>query len=47
MTVDYQIVVDLVCNIMLIAFPIGLIFMFCQKVIGIFVAFVFGKEISF
>ena len=47
MTVDYQIVVDLVTNIMLVAFPIALIFMICQKITGIFISFVFGKEINF
>lgn len=47
MELNYQIVIDLVSNMMLIAFPIALIFMIVQKVIGIFVSFVFGKEISF
>ena len=47
MTVDYQIVVDLVTNIMLVAFPIALIFMICQKITGIFISFVLGKEINF
>lgn len=45
--VDYQIIVNLVANMMIIAFPIAMIFMICQKLIGIFIAFVFGKEISF
>lgn len=47
MELNYQIVIDLVSNMMLIAFPIALIFMIVQKVIGIFVSFVFGKEITF
>lgn len=47
MELNYQIVIDLVSNIMLIAFPIALIFMIVQKVVGIFVSFVFGKEITF
>lgn len=47
MELNYQIVIDLVSNMMLIAFPIALIFMIVQKVIGIFVSFVFGKEINF
>lgn len=47
MELNYQVVIDLVSNMMLIAFPIGLVFMIVQKVIGIFVSFVFGKEISF
>lgn len=44
---NYQIVVDLATNIMLVAFPIALVFMIVQKITGIFVSFVFGKEISF
>ena len=47
MELNYQVVLDLVSNMMLIAFPIALVFMIVQKVIGIFVSFVFGKEISF
>lgn len=47
MELNYQIVIDSVSNMMLIAFPIALIFMIVQKVIGIFVSFVFGKEITF
>ena len=47
MELSYQVVIDLVSNIMLIAFPIALIFMIVQKVVGIFVSFVFGKEITF
>lgn len=47
MELNYQIVIDLVSNIMLIAFPIALIFMIVQKVVGIFISFVFGKEITF
>lgn len=47
MELNYQIVIDLVSNMMMVAFPIALIFMIVQKVIGIFVSFVFGKEITF
>lgn len=47
MDINYQIVVEMLVNIMTIAFPIALIFMICQKIIGIFVAFVMGKDVSF
>lgn len=47
MELNYQTVIDLVTNMMLVAFPIALIFMICQKIIGMFVSFVFGKEITF
>ncbi len=43
----YQPVVDLVVNVLYVAFPIALIFMIVQKCIGIFISFVFGKEITF
>ena len=47
MVPNYQVVVDLASNIMLISFPIALIFMIVQKVTGIFISFVFGKEVTF
>lgn len=47
MELNYQVVIDLVSNMMIVAFPIALIFMIVQKVVGIFVSFVFGKEITF
>lgn len=47
MELNYQVVIDLVTNIMTVAFPIALIFMICQKIIGLFVSFVFGKEVTF
>lgn len=43
----YQPVVNLVVNVLYVSFPIALIFMICQKLIGIFISFVFGKEITF
>lgn len=45
--IDYQIVVNLVCFIMAISFPIALIFMIIQKIIGSFIGVCFGKNISF
>lgn len=47
MELNYQCVIDLITNMMTITFPIALIFMICQKLIGIFVSFVFGKEVDF
>lgn len=44
---NYQEVVDLLTVIMAVAFPISLIFMIAQKLVGIFISFVFGKEINF
>ena len=47
MTIDYQEVVNLMINVLYVSFPIALIFMICQKLVGIFVSFVFGKEVTF
>lgn len=47
MELNYQIVINLVSQMMLIAFPIALVFMITQKVAGIFISGVFGKDISF
>lgn len=45
--IDYQVVINMVCTFMSLAFPIALIFMVVQKITGIFISFVFGKEITF
>ncbi len=47
MALNYQVVVNLVCSIMMIAFPIALVFMIAQKITGIFISFVFGREVTF
>ena len=44
---NYQVIIDLLANVMLVAFPIALIFMICQKIIGVFISFVFNKEVTF
>ena len=44
---DYQIIINLVAYIFAISFPIALIFMISQKIIGSFMGVVFGKDISF
>lgn len=44
---DYQVVVNLVCYVMAISFPIALVFMISQKIIGTFMGVAFGKNISF
>lgn len=47
MEMNYQIVLQMLTNVMLVSFPIALIFMVVQKVVGIFVSFLFGKDVSF
>lgn len=45
--VNYQSVINMTSNIMFISFPIALVFMIVQKIIGTFTGVVFGKNISF
>ena len=47
MTIDYQSVVNLAVNCLLYAFPFALIFMIAQKLLFLFISFVFGKEVNF
>lgn len=44
---DYQIVIETCCEILLVSFPFALVFMICQKIINIVIRFVFGKEVKF
>ena len=43
---DYQVVVDLFTSITIISFPIGLIILIAEKIVSIFLKFVFGKEVT-
>ena len=45
--VNYQVVVNLVVFILAISFPIALIFQIAQKIIGIFIRAMWGKDVSF
>jgi len=47
MNIDYQVIINTISTLMAFAFPIALVFMICQKLVGIFVSFVFGKEVNF
>lgn len=47
MELNYQCVVEMTAYMLMLSFPIALIFMIAQKLVGMFVSFVFGKEISF
>lgn len=46
-SIDYQVIITMLSNVMIVAFPIAIIFMIFQKICGIFIAFVFGKEVNF
>lgn len=46
-SIDYQIIITMLSNVMIVAFPVAMIFMVVQKICGIFIAFVFGKEVNF
>ena len=44
MITDYQVIVDTVCSMFLIAFPFALIFSLVAKVTNFFMSFVFGSK---
>ena len=45
--IDYQVVINLVCYVIAISFPIALVFMICQKILGTFMRVIWGKDITF
>lgn len=45
MTIDYQVLIDAYTQLTLFAFPLGVIMLLCEKLIGIVQRFIFGKEI--
>lgn len=45
--VNYQVCVDLASYCLAISFPIALVFIICQKIIGSVLGVMFGKDISF
>ncbi len=47
MELNYQCVIDLAISMLTLSFPIALVFMIVQKITGIFVSFVFNKEVNF
>ena len=46
MTIDYQVVINLVCTILVYAFPIALIFMVAQKLVSMLTNLMFGKDVN-
>lgn len=46
MTIDYQIIIDLIANMGIIIFPIALIFCICDRVVTFFLSFVSGKRVD-
>lgn len=47
MIMDLQVITDLFITFMLIAFPIALVMLICEKLISIFKQFVLGNEVRF
>ena len=45
--IDYQVIITMLSQVMIVAFPVAMIFMIVQKIVGIFISFVFGKEVDF
>lgn len=46
MEIDYQIVINLLCNIGVVVFPIALIFCIAERVVDFFLTFVSGKRVK-
>lgn len=47
MEINYQVVVDLITNMMAVSFPVYLVFMICEKVSRLFINFIRGdKEVK-
>lgn len=44
MTIDYQVIIDMIANIGIIVFPIALIFVICGKLVQTFLSFVRGDK---
>lgn len=44
MSVNYQIIVDLIANMGLIVFPIATLFCICEKLVDVFLGFVGGSR---
>ena len=44
---DYQPVITMLTSVMTVAFPIALMFLIVQKIVSIFLNFVFGKDVNF
>lgn len=45
MTIDYQVVINAYTQLLLFSFPLAVIMLLCEKLIGIVQKFIFGKEI--
>lgn len=46
MSIDYQIIVDLIANMGMLVFPIALIFIICDKVVDFFLSFVANRRVK-
>ncbi len=46
MTVDYQIIINMIANMGMIVFPIAVLFCLADKFVDIFLSFVSGKRVK-
>lgn len=44
--IDYSLIITMLSNVMLVSFPIALLFMIVSKIVNIFTSFVFGKKVD-
>lgn len=46
MELNYQVIIDSIASIMLVACPIGIALLVSEKLINIFYSFLFGKRVN-
>lgn len=46
MLVNYQIIVDMFANIGIVAFPVALLFVICDKIVNLFLSFVGNRRVK-
>lgn len=47
LTIDLQVIIDSICQMFIVAFPLSLLLCLVSKITVLFTRFVFGKEIKF
>ena len=43
---DYSIIITMLTNVMIVSFPIALMFMIVSKIVNMFTSFIFGRKVD-
>lgn len=46
MAIDLQAIIDLYTKITIIALPLGLVILITEKIVDMFISFIFGKKVG-